>query len=54
MDHQQAPRLHTSGQHDLLANKENIMISRFIDRWFDELAAWEPCIDVLATLPDNF
>lgn len=30
------------------------MISRIIDRWFDELAAWESCVDVLSTLPDNF
>ena len=30
------------------------MISRSIDRWFDELVAWEPYIDVLANLPDNF
>ena len=30
------------------------MITRFIDRWFDELAAWESYVDVLATLPDNF
>lgn len=30
------------------------MISRFIDRLFEELAAWEPSIDILAKLPDNF
>jgi hypothetical protein len=30
------------------------MISRFIDRWFDELANWDSYIDMLATLPDNF
>ncbi len=30
------------------------MISRIIDRWFDELAAWEAYVDVLSTLPDNF
>lgn len=30
------------------------MISRFIDHWFDEPQAWEPVIDILATLPDNF
>ena len=30
------------------------MISRLIDRWFDEFAAWESGIDLLATLPDNF
>ncbi len=30
------------------------MISRIIDRWFDELVAWEPYIDVLANLPDTF
>ena len=30
------------------------MISRFIDRWFDELVALESYIDVLANLPDNF
>jgi len=30
------------------------MISRLIDRWFDELAAWSDAVDVLATLPDNF
>ena len=30
------------------------MISRIIDRWFDELVAWEPYIDVQANLPDNF
>lgn len=30
------------------------MISRIIDRWFDELVAWEPYIDVLANLLDNF
>ena len=30
------------------------MISRFIDHWFDELIAWEPGIDVLGNLPDNF
>ena len=30
------------------------MISRIIDRWFDELVAREPYIDVLANLPDNF
>jgi hypothetical protein len=30
------------------------MISRIIDRWFDELVAWEPYIDMLANLPDNF
>jgi len=35
-------------------DKEAAMISRFIDRWFDELIAWEHCIDVLANLPDNF
>ncbi len=34
--------------------QEAIMISRFIDRWFDELVAWDSCVDVLATLPDNF
>ncbi|TXT27602.1 MAG: hypothetical protein FD131_3683 [Rhodocyclaceae bacterium] len=30
------------------------MISNFIDRWFDELLSWQPCVDILATLPDNF
>jgi hypothetical protein len=30
------------------------MISDFIDRWFDELVAWEAGIDILAALPDNF
>ncbi len=30
------------------------MISRIIDRWFDELAAWDSYIDVLSNLPDNF
>lgn len=30
------------------------MISNFIDRWFDELLAWQSCVDILATLPDNF
>jgi hypothetical protein len=30
------------------------MISRFIDRWFEEFVTWESGIDVLATLPDNF
>ncbi|MBS1143627.1 MAG: hypothetical protein H6R14_1033 [Proteobacteria bacterium] len=30
------------------------MNSDFIDRWFDELSAWELCVDILATLPDNF
>jgi hypothetical protein len=30
------------------------MISNFIDRWFDELSAWKACVDILATLPDNF
>ena len=30
------------------------MISRFIDRWFNELLASGACIDVLANLPDNF
>lgn len=30
------------------------MISRLIDRWFDELAPWEAYVDILATLPDNF
>lgn len=34
--------------------QEAIMISNFIDRWFNELLAWEPAIDILATLPDNF
>jgi hypothetical protein len=29
------------------------MISRFIDRWFDDLS-WESYIDVLATLPETF
>jgi len=47
-------RLQASDQNDLLSAKEATMISRFIDRWFDELVAWEACIDVLATLPDNF
>mgnify|MGYP003452077790 CR=1 FL=1 len=30
------------------------MISDFIDRWFDELSGWGLCVDILATLPDNF
>jgi len=30
------------------------MISRFIDRWFNELVAWDSCVDILANLPDNF
>lgn len=30
------------------------MISRFIDRWFDELLSHATCIDILAGLPDNF
>jgi hypothetical protein len=30
------------------------MIARFIDRWFDEFVAWDACVDILATLPDNF
>lgn len=30
------------------------MISNFIDRWFDELSAWQAYVDILATLPDNF
>ena len=30
------------------------MISDFIDRCFDELSTWELCVDLLATLPDNF
>lgn len=30
------------------------MISRFIDRWFDELVANPYCMDVLAGLPDNY
>lgn len=30
------------------------MLDQLIDRWFDELLAWEPYIDVLANLPDNF
>ncbi len=29
------------------------MISRLIDRWFDELA-WDSYFAVLAALPDNF
>jgi len=34
--------------------QEATMISNFIDRWFDELLAWQPCVDILATLPDNY
>ncbi len=30
------------------------MINRLIDRWFDELVAAEPYIDLLATLPENY
>lgn len=30
------------------------MISNCIDRWFDELSAWQPYVDILVTLPDNF
>lgn len=30
------------------------MINRLIDRWFEELVATGPCIELLATLPDNF
>lgn len=30
------------------------MIPHFIDRWFDTFASWDICVDVLATLPDNF
>ncbi len=30
------------------------MISKFLDRWFDEFATWDSAIDMLATLPDNF
>ena len=30
------------------------MISCFIDRWFEELVALEPYVNVLANLPDNF
>lgn len=30
------------------------MISRFIDRWFDELVARDSYLDILAALPDNF
>jgi hypothetical protein len=31
-----------------------MMISRFIDRWFDELLNHTACIDILAGLPENF
>jgi len=54
MNHRPPSRLQASDPIDPLAAKEATMITRFIDRWFDELVAWEPCIDVLATLPDNF
>lgn len=54
MNQRPPSRLQASGQNGLLTAKEATMITRFIDRWFDELVAWEPCIDVLATLPDNF
>lgn len=30
------------------------MISRFIDRCFDSLVAHESCVEIFATLPDNF
>jgi hypothetical protein len=30
------------------------MISNLIDHWFKELGVWESCVDILATLPDNF
>ncbi len=30
------------------------MISRYIDQWFDTFVSWDLCVDVLATLPDNF
>ena len=46
--------LHRVGNCCPPTDKEAAMISRFIDRWFDELIAWEPGIDVLANLPDNF
>jgi hypothetical protein len=30
------------------------MISRLIDRCFEQFVTWETCADILAALPDNF
>lgn len=52
--HQPHRTLVSSGRNDPHTFKEAMMISRFIDRWFDELLNHTACIDILAGLPDNF
>jgi hypothetical protein len=52
--HPRLPRLASSGPQSGPNRQGGCHDFRIIDRWFDELVAWEPYIDVLANLPDNF